>query len=164
MTPINIKKFFKFIVFPDFMYRFLLSNNYSIPSLNKIHIDFKYSFSTFNSFSPTAIRMLNSLESIYPKRAFSSKKIIRLSFQRKRIHSFLYLRLNGYEAFTILSYLNRKPNKLAYKLNPLTERKQIISPTFLSFFRYSVFQRVTLHHVFNHNRNFVKYLFFALYN
>jgi len=134
MTPINIKKFFKFIVFPDFMYRFLLSNNYSIPSLKNIHIDFKYSFNTFNTFSPSAIRMMNSLESIFPRRPFSKKKIITLSFQRKRIQSTLYLRLNGYEAFTILSYLNRKPNKLAYKLNPLTERKQIISPTFFITF------------------------------
>jgi hypothetical protein len=154
----------KYILNPDFMYRFLLPNNYSIPKLKNINIDFRLSFNTFDSLSTVTFKMINILESIYPKRALAMKKVVKLSYNRKRIQSTLYLRLDGTEVFTFLSYMHRKPNKSVAHMYPLTIRKQMISPTFLAPYNYNITQRLTMHHVFQNNRFFVKYLFFALFN
>jgi hypothetical protein len=161
VTLTVLKKFINHIYVPDFCYKFLLTNKYGMDSLKKFTIHFKYTFNSFSSYSPLAIKMIYTLESIYPKRPIGTSKVIRLSYGRKRIHSSIILELNGYEFFSLLPYLNKD---IKFPRKQLTSEKHICAPTFPAPLKFRTPQNVILQYVFSKNQGIFNAHNFAFFH
>lgn len=110
--------------------KFLFKNKYEIQQMKNFYIKLKYIVSTYDTFSPLALKFIVMLESIFPKRVHSFTKLIILKFTESRPHTELYLKLNFDEFMAIFMYYVKKPTN--YKMNfdsHLKEKKFFFLPS-----------------------------------
>jgi hypothetical protein len=133
MTPVNFSKFKKFIYFPDFANKFLLSDQNNILPLKNYNIYFKYIFTNQDTYNPLAIKKFLMMESIYPKRCSSSSNIIKLKFTKNRCHSIIFMKLNLDEFVPFYSFYVKRPVNITTATNSLLKQtKYFIFPGFIS--------------------------------
>jgi len=142
MIKLTFSKFKKYIVYPDLSNKNLLAVSKHITPLTSYNIYFKYIFTSFSTYGPLAMKALLMLESIYPKRAESSRKLVTLRTGARRAHSSIYLKLNLEEFYSIYIYCPKKPVDLSIALNMyLQEAKYFIFPGFISLLRFPTWER-----------------------
>jgi len=83
MTPIILKKFLNFIYYPDLACKQMINHKYDITQLRNFYVDIKYNFNNFNSYAATGLKLIYTLESVYPRRPLAATKTIRLSYKER---------------------------------------------------------------------------------
>jgi hypothetical protein len=137
-------KFFNYIYLPDLANKFLVTNPYSLKPKNST-VYFKYVFTNYTTYSPTAIKALMILESIYPLRSMSNSKIITLKFTKPRCHSTVYLPVNLNTLTQFLPYYIKKPCNINSILTSYQKSsKYFIFPGFISHLLFPSWERTVL--------------------
>jgi len=136
MKDFTFNKFLKYILAPDLSNKLLCPTFRSVPVSKRSFIYLRYVFSGHRQYDFLAIKTLILLETIYPKRAHMSSKLIVLKYAKTRLHSIAFLKLNTHEAFRVLLHSTIKPinhNTVAH--GSLKEASFLVFPSLIKPFR-----------------------------
>jgi len=142
MTTSNFSKFKEYLLYPDLSNKLLVAVYQHIVPLTSYHIFFRYIFTSFTTYGPLAMKAQLLIESIYPTRSESSRKIVKLRTGARRAHSSVFLKLNLEEFYSIYMYCPKKPVDLTIAMNLyLQEAKYFTFPGFVNHLRFPTWER-----------------------
>jgi hypothetical protein len=161
MTSLILKKFNKFIFYPDLSNKFLLTSYYSIVPPNKFQVYLKYIFNDRSIYNSIALKALLMLSSIFPKRCLGNSRIILVKFAKNRCISSVYHKITLSDLIPLISYTITKPINTNITLNGfIKESKHFIFPGFIKRLKFPSWDRfvsLSFHQISN------KYLYFFLF-
>lgn len=131
MNNLIFSKYKQYIYYPDFAGKFLGFNPLSIHrTLNNYFVQLKFISLNRTTYNPWSIKALLVMEAIYPKKASSIRRTVKLKFGRKQYHIHLYSSLNLNEFLAFQIYFAKKPVQDRSQTGTyLRQEEQFVSPT-----------------------------------
>lgn len=140
MKLFTFNKFNKYILLPDVSYKLLAPSYRVINTIQHFTVYLKYILSHRKQYTYLPLKSLLMLETIYPKKAQMTSKLIVLKYTRTRVQATIFLKLTGKKAFAYLMYGFLGPIKMSTTMHGLIkETKHFVLPSFLNILKFPLF-------------------------
>jgi hypothetical protein len=140
MKLFTFNKFNKYILLPDVSYKLMAPSYRAINTIHHFTVYLKYILSNRKQYTYLPLKSVLMLETIYPKKAQLTSKLIVLKYTRTRAQCTIFLKLRGRTAFAYLMYGSLKPIKMSTTIHGLiNETKHFVLPSFINILKFPLF-------------------------